>query len=101
MTITYHKDLIQGSDEWVAARRGILTASEMKLILTPTLKMASNDKERAHLYELMAQRITGHVEPHYISDDMLRGQEEEIYAREVRLHYRIFARWINRREWII
>ncbi len=72
--ITYYPDLIQGSDEWKSARCGLLTASEMKLIITPTtLKIASNDKERAHLYELLAQRITRYVEPSYISDDMLRG----------------------------
>jgi hypothetical protein len=53
----------------------------MKLILTPTLKPASNEKERAHMWELLAQRITKHVEPRYISDDMLRGQEDEIEAR--------------------
>ncbi|CAB4127045.1 phage_rel_nuc, putative phage-type endonuclease [uncultured Caudovirales phage] len=79
--ITYHTALEQGSDEWLAARCGLLTASEMKLILTPTLKAASNEKERAHLYELLAQRITGHVEPHYIGDDMLRGHEDEVEAR--------------------
>jgi putative phage-type endonuclease len=79
--ITYHRDLIQGSEEWLEARRGLLTASEMKLIVTPTLKAASNDKERAHLYELLAQRITGHVEPHYVGDDMLRGHEDEVEAR--------------------
>ncbi len=79
--ITYYPDLIQGSDEWLAARRGILTASEMKLIITPTLKTASNEKERAHLYELLAQRISGFVEPSYVSDDMLRGREDEIDAR--------------------
>src|ERR1700677_567126 len=79
--IKYHADLIQGSEEWAAARCGLLTASEMRLILTPTLKIASNDKERSHLYELLAQRITGYVEPHYISDDMLRGKEDEIEAR--------------------
>jgi hypothetical protein len=79
--ITYHPDLVQGSEEWLAARCGLLTASEMKLILTPTLKMASNDKERAHLYELLAQRITRYVEPRYISDDMLRGHDDEIEAR--------------------
>lgn len=83
MTITYHNDLLQGSDEWLAARCGLLTASEMKLILTPTLKIAANDKERAHLYELLAQRISNYVEPHYIGDDMLRGMEDEIYAREL------------------
>lgn len=81
--IRIYTDLIQGSDEWLAARCGLLTASEMKLIITPTLKVASNDKERAHLYELLAQRITGYVEPHYISDDMLRGQEDEWEAVRV------------------
>lgn len=81
MTITHHADLLQGSDEWLAARRGLLTASEMKLIITPTLKVAKNEKASAHLYELLAQRITGYVEPHYISDDMLRGQVDEIEAR--------------------
>lgn len=77
----YHPHVHQGSEEWLAARCGLLTASEMKLIITPTLKMASNDKERAHLYELMAQRLTRYVEPQYISDDMLRGIEDEIKAR--------------------
>lgn len=81
MTITYHDDLIQGTEEWHAARCGLLCASELHLIITPTLKVASNDKERAHLYELLGQRITGYVEPHYISDDMLRGWEDEISAR--------------------
>ena len=81
--IRYFPDLIQGTDAWLAARCGLLTASEMKLILTPTLKAASNDKERGHLYELLAQRITQHVEPHYISDDMLRGMEDELTARDL------------------
>jgi len=81
--ITYYWNLVQGSDEWYAARCGLLTASEMKLIVTPTLKIASNDKERTHLYELLGQRITQHVEEHYISDDMLRGKEDEILARDL------------------
>lgn len=78
--ITYHPEITQGSDEWHAARCGLLTASEMKLIVTSTLKIASNDKERSHLYELLAQRITGYVEPSYISDAMLRGMDDEIEA---------------------
>jgi hypothetical protein len=81
MTVKYHTDLIQGSESWHDARCGLLTASEMKLILTPTLKIASNDKERAHLYELLAQRITRYVEPHYVGDDMLRGINDEVEAR--------------------
>lgn len=78
--IQYHADLVQGSDEWHAARCGLLTASEMHLIVTPTLKAASNEKERSHLYELLAQRITKYVEPSYISDSMLRGMDDEITA---------------------
>lgn len=79
--IHYHPDLTQGTEAWLAARCGILTASEMKLIITPTLKVANNDKERAHVWELAAQRITKYVEPTYIGDDMLRGMEDEIQAR--------------------
>lgn len=81
MTITYHPELIQGSDAWLEARRGLITAGSMDLILTPTLKVASNEKERQHLFELLAQRVTGYVEPQYVSDDMLRGLEDEIYAK--------------------
>lgn len=88
MTIKIYEDLEQGSDEWLAARCGLLTASEMKLIITPTLKVADNDKSRCHLYELLAQRITNYVEPHYVSDDMLRGHEDEIEAKI--LYNRIF-----------
>lgn len=83
MGIKIHDDLIQGTDEWRQARCGLLTASEMKLIVTPTLKMASNDKERGHLYELLAQRISNYVEPAYISFDMLRGQEDENEALSI------------------
>ena len=79
--VTIHEDLIQGSDEWLAARCGLLTASEMHKIVTPTLKVADNDRTKAHLWELLFQRLTGFVEPQYVSDAMLRGQEDEIYAR--------------------
>jgi hypothetical protein len=81
VTVTYRPDLIQGSEEWHQERCGLLTASEFGLILTPTLKIASNAKERAHLWELAAQRISNYVEPTYISDAMLRGHDDEIEAR--------------------
>lgn len=79
-TVRIHADLLQGTDEWISARCGLLTASEMKLIVTPTLKAARNEKERSHLYELLAQRISRYVENHYISDDMLRGRDDEVEA---------------------
>ncbi|GLI99166.1 lambda exonuclease family protein [Sphingobium sp. BS19] len=78
----YHDDLIQGSDEWLAARCGVITASEMKHLLTvKSLRKSDNDKTRQHVYEILFQRETGFVEPQYVSDAMLRGQEDEIYAR--------------------
>lgn len=79
MTVRIFPEMEQGSDEWHAARCGMLTASEMKLIVTPaTMKACDNEKSRAHLWELLAQRITRYVEPHYIGDEMLRGYEDEI-----------------------
>lgn len=79
--INYYDDIVQGSNEWLQIRCGLLTASEMKLALTPTLKIANNEKTRAHVYELLAQRITQYVEPHYFNDDMLRGQTDEVEAK--------------------
>lgn len=91
--VQIHCDYDQGSDLWLKARCGMLTASEFDRIITPPgkrkadgswsgLKVADNPKSRAHLWELAAQRISGYVEPAYISDAMLRGQEDEILARE-------------------
>lgn len=80
MSVTYHHDITQGTPEWLELRRGKLTASEMKFLVTPTLKVASNDKERAHLWELLAQRITGRVDEKYQGDAMLRGHAEEAEA---------------------
>lgn len=77
----YHDKIQQGSIEWYQARLGLMTASEMKHVLTPKLKLADNDKTRTHVYELLAQRISGYVEPIFESFDMLRGCEDEIEAR--------------------
>lgn len=84
MTITVHTDVYQGTPEWYALRCGILTASEMDEIVTPSnLQPANNDKTRKHLYNLMAQRITKHVEQGYVSFDMMRGDADEIEARQL------------------
>jgi len=73
----------QGTPEWHASRNGLLTASEMNLAVTPTLKQANNAKTRAHVYELAAQRLSGYTEPTYLSDEMLRGHADEITARDL------------------
>lgn len=82
MTLKIYDDLIQGTDEWLEARRGILTASTIGQLITPSrLQTASNDKSRALVNELIAERITGFVEETYVSHDMLRGQWDEPIAR--------------------
>lgn len=80
--LTIHETLEQGGDEWLEARRGLITASELNLILTPTLKIANNEKTRAHAYELAAQRLSGYTEPQWIGDSMLRGFRDEVKARD-------------------
>lgn len=80
--IVCHAEYEQGSEAWLQARCALLTASSMKLIVTEkTMKSASNEKERSHMYELLAQRISGYVEPTYIGDEMIRGHADEVYAR--------------------
>jgi hypothetical protein len=77
--IRYYHDIEQGSEEWHALRCGIPTASEIRLMITQSLKTASDNKERAYLFELLGQRITGYTEPRYIDlDNAFRGHEDEI-----------------------
>lgn len=84
MTLVEHKDLEQGSDEWLAARRGIITASVVgQLITSSTLKVAANDKSRALVLSLVAERITGYTEPVVVSADMQRGHDDEPLARDL------------------
>lgn len=82
MTFTQYDQLEQGSPEWLNARCGILTASVIgKMITAKTLKPASNDTSRAVARGLVAEMITGHVEPVYVNDDMWRGTLSEPIAR--------------------
>jgi len=77
-------DIEQGTDEWHALRRGIITASVVGLLITAkTIKPASNDTSRSLTASLVAERITGYTEPTHTSADMERGNLDEPYAREV------------------
>lgn len=83
MSLIVLPGLIQGSDEWLAQRRGMVTASVVGQLITPsTIKPASNDYSRALTALLVAERITDWTDPVYVSDDMLRGHEDEPRAIE-------------------
>lgn len=84
MSLQVFNDIEQGTDEWHALRRGIITASVVGLLITPkTVKPASNDTSRSLTAQLAAERITGYTEPMHVSADMERGTLDEPYAREV------------------
>ena len=85
MSLTVFEDLEQGTPEWLAARCGIVTASVVGQLITPkTVKPAANDTSRALMDTLIAERITGRVEPIQASRSMERGTLDEPYARD---HY--------------
>lgn len=82
-SLTYRFDIEQGSDEWHAIRRGMITASAIAKLLTGTGKPANNDTSRAQLYQLLAERITGESDPGFYNDDMARGHLLEPFARDL------------------
>ena len=98
----FHDQFEQGSERWLQARCGMISASEMKLIINAPPKeetrvkkngepykqrewviVADDDACRSHIYELAAQRLTKCVEPIFVTNDMLRGQIEEEEARAI------------------
>ena len=86
MTLTIYnaEDIPQGSDAWLEARAGILTASTIgQLITAKTIKPAMNDRSRGLCQTLIAERITGHVEPVFPNRAMTRGTLLEPEARRI------------------
>ena len=84
----YHFEIEQGTDEWHALRRGIVTASAISKLLTATYKPANNDTSRALLYQLLAERILGESDQSFYNDDMARGHLLEPYARDLYAKHR-------------
>ncbi len=82
-TLKVYEELEQGTPEWLAARGGIVTASMIGNLITPTLKVASNDTSRSLVRQLATERITGHPDVVYPNRDMQRGTELEPYARAI------------------
>lgn len=83
MTLTVHQ-VEQGSQDWLDLRCGMLTASTIGQLISPkTIKPANNDTSRALTTHLVAERITGYVEPTFVSADMERGNMDEPVARDL------------------
>lgn len=83
MSLHIYRDLEQGSQDWLDARCGLLTASNVGKLVTPTLKASESETARGLVETLVAERITGHVEYVHPSFDMQRGTLDEPYARDM------------------
>ena len=83
MSLVIFNELEQGSDEWLAARCGLVTASMIGKLITTTLKVSDNDTSRGVTETLVTERITGFVDYVHPTFDMQRGTMDEPYAREL------------------
>lgn len=75
-------DVKQGSDEWLAARLGIVTASELDSLITPLWKARTGDGVRNYLATKIAERWRGQPLTTYHGGSMEQGtlREDEAFA---------------------
>ena len=83
MRRTFFNELEQGTDEWLQARCGIVTASTMRNLVTSAGKVADNDTSRGFIRQLATERIIGVPEFTYPTRPMQRGNLLEPHAREL------------------
>ena len=83
MRRTFFNELEQGTDDWLQARCGIVTASTMRSLVTSAGKVADNDTSRGFIRQLATERIIGVPEYTYPTRPMQRGNLLEPHAREL------------------
>ena len=72
-------DYAQGSEEWLNARRGIVTASNFTKVFTTKGKLSTS--REGLINQLIAENVTGEKTPTFKSDAMQRGNDLEPQAR--------------------
>lgn len=55
-------ECLQGSTEWALARSGVVTASEIDALVSPTLEVRKGAGVKTYLYKKAAERIMGYAE---------------------------------------
>lgn len=78
--VTIHKDVLQGSPEWLALRLGRPTASEFDSLLTPKLAVKTGDAVQTFINKKVAEKLLG-VRPGFSSWETEQGQILEDEAR--------------------
>lgn len=67
-------DCQQGTEEWMALRRGVVSASRFAKFVTPkTLKLSTSQTATTARMKLLAEWLCGKSDDEYVSDWMSRG----------------------------
>lgn len=74
-------NIVQGTEEWFAARAGKVTASRIADVLA-TIKSGESASRANYRAQLISERLTGKVEESFTNSHMERGTALEPYARE-------------------
>lgn len=72
----YRMDIVQGSDAWLAARLGVVTASEFDQILTPA-KLELSKSSARYMYRKLGEWMLGAPLEAFVSPWMERGKDLE------------------------
>mgnify|MGYP000190916115 FL=1 len=81
MTYSDTTHIPQGSDEWLMARCGKVTASKVAEVLAMT-KTGPSERRTKYMWQLVSERLTGDFTRTFTNDAMLHGIENEPIARE-------------------
>lgn len=71
----------QGTAEWLEIRQGKITASRIADVMDYLKKGGEGASRRNYRQELLAERLSGRSEDHYVSAEMAWGSEFEPIAR--------------------
>lgn len=71
----------QGSAQWFSDRTGCLTASRMAAAMSRLKSGADSAERKALKVEVLAERLTGDVVPHFVTPYMQHGIDTEPAAR--------------------
>jgi len=71
----------QGSDQWLRARIGRITASRISDVMATLKRGGESAARRNYKMELTAERLTRRAADHYVSYEMQRGSEKESDAK--------------------
>ena len=74
-------EMEQGTPEWFEARRGVVTSSKFKDVMTKGRGDAPSKTRLTYMKELACEQITGVVQDSFSSEWMERGNELEPRAR--------------------